>query len=296
MMSISFTKMNSQGNNFIVIDNTNNIFDPTPTNIKSLCAQKSVDCDQLLLLNTKTPKNISCRIFNNDASEALQCGNGLRAIMLYLKNSYGIDKTTIKIADITYQVNMQDENNIHVNMGAPSFLLDDIISSDERINVHLLSEKNYFETTVTKDNNQWSFSFAPVSMGNLHCVVFSQNCYDRREAISSILKDIFNSSSNIGFILNSNEFKKDPSVNLVLRVNERGAGWTKSCGSGAASAAAFMIKYISPEHDNDFMVKVEQQGGVLSVKWNPNLEKNDSHKPLYLSGPSKLEYVGEWSA
>ena len=296
MMSISFTKMNSQGNNFIVIDNTNNIFDPTATNIKSLCAQKSVDCDQLLLLNIKTPKNISCRIFNNDASEALQCGNGLRAIMLYLKNSYGIDKTTISIADIDYQANIQDENNIHVNMGAPSFLLDDIISNDERINIQLLSEKNYFEATVTKDNNQWSFSFVPVSMGNLHCIVFSKNSYDKREAISLILNDIFNSSSNISFILNSNEFKKDPSINLVLRVNERGAGWTKSCGSGAASAAAFMIKYVGTEQHNSFMVKVEQQGGILSVKWNPSLEKNNSHKPLYLSGPSKLEYVGEWSA
>ena len=295
-MSISFTKMNSQGNDFIVIDNTNNIFDPTPTNIKSLCAQKSVDCDQLLLLNIKKLKNISCRIFNNDASEALQCGNGLRAIMLYLKNSYDIGETTINIAGIDYQANIQDENNIHVNMGAPNFLLDNIVSSDERINVQLLPGKNYFEATVTKDNNQWSFSFVPVSMGNLHCIVFSQNSYDKRDAISSILNNIFNSSSNIGFILNSNELQQDPSANLILRVNERGAGWTKSCGSGAASAAAFMIKYICSEHHNDFMVKVEQQGGVLSVKWNPNLKKNDSHKPLYLSGPSKLEYVGEWGA
>ena len=221
------------------IDNTNNIFDPTATNIKSLCTQKSVDCDQLLLLNIKTPKNISCRIFNNDASEALQCGNGLRAIMLYLKNSYGINEATINIADINYEVNIQDENNIRVNMGAPSFLLDNIVSDDERINIQLLSEENYFEATVVNDSNQWSFSFAPISMGNLHCIVFSQNSYDKKEAISSILNNIFNSSSNIGFILNSNEFKRDPSVNIVLRVNERGAGWTKSCGSGAASAAAF---------------------------------------------------------
>ena len=295
-MPISFTKMNSQGNNFIVIDNTNNIFDPTPINIKSLCTQESVDCDQLLLLNIKTPKNIFCRIFNNDASEALQCGNGLRAIMLYLKNSYGVDETTINIDDINYQASIQDENNIHINMGAPSFLLDNIVSADEGINIQLLSRENYFEATVVKDNNEWGFSFIPVSMGNLHCIVFSQNSYDKKEAISSILNNIFNSSSNIGFILNSNEFKQDPSVNIVLRVNERGAGWTKSCGSGAASAAAFMIKYISSEHHNDFMVKVEQQGGVLSVKWNPTLEKNDSHKPLYLSGPSEFEYVGEWSA
>ena len=295
-MPISFTKMNSQGNDFIVIDNTNNIFDPTPTNIKSLCSQKSVDCDQLLLLNIKKLKNISCRIFNNDASEALQCGNGLRAIMLYLKNSYDIGETTINIAGIDYQANIQDENNIHVNMGAPNFLLDNIVSSDERINVQLLPGENYFEATITKDNNQWSFSFVPVSMGNLHCIVFSQNSYDKREAISSILNNIFNSSSNIGFILNSNELQQDPSVNLILRVNERGAGWTKSCGSGAASAAAFMIKHVGTEHHNSFMAKVEQEGGILSVKWNPNLEKNDSHKPLYLSGPSKLEYVGEWSA
>ena len=296
MILISFTKMNSQGNDFIVIDNTNNIFNPTPTNIKSLCTQKSVGCDQLLLLNIKTPKNISCRIFNNDASEALQCGNGLRAIMLYLKNSYGINEATINIADINYEVNIQDENNIRVNMGAPSFLLDNIVSDDERINIQLLSEENYFEATVVNDSNQWSFSFAPISMGNLHCIVFSQNSYDKKEDISSILNNVFNSSSNIGFILNSDEFKQDTSVNLVLRVNERGAGWTKSCGSGAASAAAFMIKYTNSQHHNDFMVNVEQQGGVLSVKWNPALGKNDSYKPLYLSGPSELEYVGEWSA
>ena len=34
----------------------------------------------------------------------------------------------------------------------------------------------------------------------------------------------------------------------------------------------------------------------LETEQNGNLGKNNSHKPLYLSGPSKLEYVGEWSA
>ena len=150
MMPISFTKMNSQGNNFIVIDNTNNIFDPTPTNIKSLCTQESVDCDQLLLLNIKTPKNIFCRIFNNDASEALQCGNGLRAIMLYLKNSYGIDKN---IQNIESNVNIAPKDRIFDENRLMYFLsrdaeITDVLSEKEKESLFQTNSIEYYLAQV----------------------------------------------------------------------------------------------------------------------------------------------------
>lgn len=82
--------------------------------------------------------------------------------------------------------------------------------------------------------------------------------------------------------------KKDPSKGLKIKVKERGAGWTKSCGSGATASAAFMIKYGLAEIDLQPPISVEQEGGVLEVSWEPG------QTSLRLSGPSEIEYDGVW--
>ena len=51
-MAINFTKMNSQGNDFIVIDVAHEIFIENQDNIKKICSMGEVGCDQLLLINT----------------------------------------------------------------------------------------------------------------------------------------------------------------------------------------------------------------------------------------------------
>lgn len=78
--SISFTKMSGQGNDFIVIDNSQG--DRTMEWKK--CAQKwcrrrtGVGADGLLLIEQSDSADFTLRIFNTDGSEAEMCGNGAR--------------------------------------------------------------------------------------------------------------------------------------------------------------------------------------------------------------------------
>ena len=86
---------------------------------------------------------------------------------------------------------------------------------------------------------------------------------------------------------------------LMMRVNERGSGWTKSCGSGATATGAFLLKLISlPEYGSRHIneIYLEQEGGTLKV------EKTRQKKPspgdeqhFYLIGPSTFEYNGIWN-
>ena len=53
-MQVPFTKMNSQGNDFVVIDNTGSLYQFDNKKIRSICSRDIIGCDQLLLLNIKT--------------------------------------------------------------------------------------------------------------------------------------------------------------------------------------------------------------------------------------------------
>ena len=294
-MSINFTKMDSQGNDFIVIESNLNDYDLNADFAKSISSRKSIGCDQLLLINTKLPQNVSCKIFNQDGTEAQQCGNGLRAIMLFLNTNYGITESVINIAGTPYSASIDSNDLITINMGSPVFITDALDNTDSRIDIQLSYKKNHFAVTVGSGVDNWTFAFLPVFIGNLHCVVFSPESYIKRDIISSILNKLFKNRINIPFILNPNEFRNNPSNSLVIRVNERGSGWTKSCGSGASAAAAFMIKFGEYDTRSNTTISVEQEGGLLSIIWDASLSKNSNeHKNLFLTGPSKIIYSGVW--
>ena len=99
-MQVPFTKMNSQGNDFVVIDNTNLLYQFNNKQIRSICSRDIIGCDQLLLLDIKDSNNVICEIFNQDGSSAQQCGNGMRAIMLFLNRKYNFFNSKIYIVAV----------------------------------------------------------------------------------------------------------------------------------------------------------------------------------------------------
>ena len=128
-MPINYTKMNSQGNDFIIIDITTEMFEETQENITKICSKGNIGCDQLLLINTSNIENVGCIIYNSDGTGACQCGNGLRAIMLYLNKKFSITESTITICDVNYKVHAMDKDKISVELGKPR--IENLISSKD---------------------------------------------------------------------------------------------------------------------------------------------------------------------
>lgn len=293
-MSIAFTKMNSQGNDFIIIDNTSQNIKFKPELILSLCSRETIGCDQLLIIKLGNNNSVECIIYNQDGTQAKQCGNGMRAIMLYLKTKFNFSSCSIIVGDIAYEARYVDENNISIDMGAPFFLLESPNSKDSS-DLTFESDNIVCHVVSSTENGKLSFSYAPILIGNFHCVVFSKDCYTHKEHISNILNSVYDDGANISFLLNYHELTSDPTINLIIRVNERGAGWTKSCGSAASAAGAFCIQNFLKDNHQKNSINVEQEGGTLKVNWGNVSESQNEATNLTLIGPSTYEYDNVWN-
>ena len=94
---------------------------------------------------------------------------------------------------------------------------------------------------------------------------------------------------NIGFIKNAADFMLDDKTILDIMVNERGAGYTDSCGSGATAAAICMFKLYELNHESrvaQSMIRVKQKGGILDIKKTYNPDE------FMLIGPSSFDGEG----
>ncbi len=279
-----YTKLNSQGNDFILIELNKHFDNFTIDDIKHYSRRDVIGCDQFFIVDASDRSNIFCDVYNQDGSKACQCGNGLRATMLFLNKKYSITKTNIIVCDVAYRAKINNKE-ISVDMGQASY----INIKDEYTNHKYSIKQSGIVVTIENISTRMSFSFIPLSIGNKHCVVFSDYCSKHKDEISSVIDEIFNKEMNVGFISNAQDFIIDGKATIDLVVNERGAGYTDSCGSGATAAAICMFKLYELEHEckvNSSSISVKQKGGVLSVikSYNPDRYK--------LVGPSAIEGEG----
>jgi len=276
MKNIQFTKMDGAGNDFMVIDGITQEIDLKPSQIRTLSdRKKGIGFDQLLLLESSKKPGIdfNYKIHNADGSEAEQCGNGARCLYLFVKNKQLCSKTEIKVETKNSVMRIKDgpDENITVDMGLPEF-------SPSKIPFKALQKKSFYQLPVGKEN----IKIGAVSMGNPHAVQIVENLN-----LAPVLTqgpiiekhDFFPKSCNAGFveIMNKNH--------ISIRVWERGAGETLSCGTGACAAAAVSIIWGLARSP----VTVSTRGGRLTVDWC------DQGQTLLLSGPARQVFCGEIS-
>ena len=279
-----YTKLNSQGNDFILIESDTTMPDISVANIIKYSSRDNIGCDQFFIIDTTDKKNIFCEVYNQDGSKACQCGNGLRATMLFLNRKYDILKTNLIVCGVSYEANIHNDK-ISINMGSPKYV--NILKSSNDSDYKITQRDLVVSIISVKDNIK--FSFIPLSIGNSHCIVFSENCNNYKDKICTILDDLFDSSMNIGFVKNADEFLKNSKTVIDLVVNEKGAGYTKSCGSGATAAAICMFKIYELENESKVFnsaITIKQEGGILNVnkKYNPDT--------FELIGPSSYDGEG----
>ncbi|CAL4043971.1 Diaminopimelate epimerase [Buchnera aphidicola (Tetraneura ulmi)] len=268
-----FSKMESLGNDFMVVDMTFKKYHFSTNEIVHLSNRNyGVGFDQLLLIEKSKLNNIDFfyRIFNANGEEVEQCGNGVRCFCFFLYKKKIIKKRIISVmtSKIKMICKILDNFEILVNMGKPNFIPKKIpfLANEEKkiYSLKIFEEKVYFSV---------------VSIGNPHCVLIVNeiDTYNVKK-IGSILEkhNLFPNKVNVGFfqILSRNK--------IILRVYERGVGETKSCGSGACAAVAVgIIRGLL-----DSKVSVILEGGVIKIFW-----KGLGHS-LFMSGPANHVYDG----
>lgn len=120
---LPFTKMQAQGNDFVIL---NGLHDELPelseTFARTITERRyGIGCDQLLVLlpyaNGDQTADALMRIFNNDGTEAANCGNGLRCVGDLLIRESGKESVSIALADRTVTAT-RGKTGIAVEMGA----------------------------------------------------------------------------------------------------------------------------------------------------------------------------------
>jgi len=145
MTALPFVKMQAQGNDFVILDGRQFVLPELSEPFIRRIAERryGVGCDQLLVMMADEVADCRLRIFNNDGSEAENCGNGLRCIGKILLKDDNIPSCNIKINGRKILAENGDYG-IRVHMGA-AIIAD---RSEAHVDVNLGNpHRVFFETT-----------------------------------------------------------------------------------------------------------------------------------------------------
>ena len=255
-MTIQFNKYQGAGNDFVIIDNRNNVFNPEDSAlINKLCDRRfGIGADGLILICASSQYDFEMKYFNSDGFIGSMCGNGGRCSAdfaiksgiagktLSFQAADGLHKAIAEDGIIRLQMNDPKEpylvnGSYFINTGSPHYV---IFRKDiDKIDVN--SEGKKF---------RWAEEFAP-------------------------------GGTNVNFV----ELTKD---GIYVRTFERGVEEeTLACGTGVTASA---ICAVLAGHLDTKTVRVKARGGNLSVSFNIS---GKSISDIWLSGPATFVYSGE---
>ena len=283
MPSIPFTKMHGLGNDFIVVSE----FAPhpplklSPQIARAWCDRRfGIGADQILVVGpaaqAHSQAHSKMEIWNSDGTTAEMCGNGIRAVALYLfdhapdglrgRSSYLIE-TGAGVLEVFIE-EMGEGREVRVNMGPPRVLAD---------------RPEKLETPLGV------FEFWEVNMGNPHAVFF----VPQGESLDELELE------KIGPVIEKHpRFPKRTNVEFVqvlqvggpgrirVRVWERGAGITLACGTGACASAVATIQ-ANCAGSPGVPLEVILPGGKLRLSWD-----GKKTGPVWMTGPALEVFSG----
>ena len=260
-MKLAFTKMHGAGNDFVVLDFTREAFTLDSTQLKKLADRhRGVGCDQILVVQKPDDgaADFRYRIFNADGGEVEQCGNGARCFVKFVHVRGLTRKPEIQVQTLggTIRPRLEADGEVTVDMGRPSK------PSLERLNVH----GRQVEASI-------------LSMGNPHAVQVVPDVASAPVTTQGPMLEVhprFPNRVNAGYMQVLGR------QHIALRVWERGAGETLSCGTGACAAVVAGIT----RGLIDSPVQVDTRGGTLTIAWA------GGDNPVSMKGPAVTVFEG----
>lgn len=263
---MKFTKMHGLGNSYIYVDLFNEqLEEATLPDLAIKVADKNtgIGSDGMILIGPSESADVSMRVFNNDGSEAMNCGNGLRCVAKFAyEKGYAIEPVfhiETRGGQVEATVHPDDQNRVTtvtINMGAPRL---------SRSQIPMLGSESEQVVDERFELNQTELHVTAVSMGNPHAVIFTEDI----ESIPLL---------EVGPALEKHErFPEWVNVEYVevvsedelhFRVWERGSGITQACGTGACAAVVAAI--LNGHSQKGKEVTVHLLGGDLHITWKDN--------------------------
>jgi diaminopimelate epimerase len=259
----AFTKMQGAGNDFVVLDCTRAAFALTREQVQRLADRHfGAGCDQVLVVEKpKQPRNdFGYRIFNADGGEVEQCGNGARCFVKFVHARGMTKKRELRVETPAGVIvpRLEDDGEVSVDMGTPareSPLVQPLEVAGVRVELAVLSLGNPHAVQLVADVDR-----APVTAQGPRIEHHPR----------------FPGRVNAGYMQVLDRHR------LRLRVWERGAGETLSCGTGACAAAVAGIA----RGLLDSPVRVETRGGALTIAWA------GGDNPVCMKGPAQAVFEG----
>jgi diaminopimelate epimerase len=273
-MNLKFTKMHGAGNDFVVLDGVRQSIALSPEQIRYIADRHfGIGCDQVLLVekSQRDDADFRYRIFNADGGEVEQCGNGARCFVRFVHDHKLTHKREIVVETRSGLISprLEVDGRVTVNMGAPIF---------EPVQIPFVSDSDAVNQPLEVDGEM--VLITAISMGNPHAVQVVMDVESAPVAKHGPLIESharFPKRVNVGFMQIVDR------EHIKLRVFERGAGETLSCGSGACAAVVAGIRHGLL----DATVHVATRGGTLSITWE------GERSPVLMTGPAISVFDGE---
>lgn len=255
MKTYSFYKYQGTGNDFVIIDNRENVFNSQDLDLViNLCDRKfGIGADGLILIENHIEYDFNLIYFNADGSKSF-CGNGSRCGVAFAKLLGIINTSTTFMA-------IDGVHEALINHETVKLKMKDV----ERIEY---IQNNFF-----------------IDTGSPHFIVY-QDDISNFDLVASAHKIRYNerfieNGTNVNFVSKKEDI-------LSIRTYERGVeGETLSCGTGATAVAlsAFIKHNLTPP------VSVNVRGGTLQIDFKAN--DNNHFTNIWLIGEAKKVYQGE---
>lgn len=273
---MKFTKMHGLGNSYIYV----NMFEEKLEEsilpelaVRVANINTGVGSDGMILICPSENAPVKMRVFNNDGSEAKNCGNGLRCVAKYAYEHKLVSDETFYIETLGGMMKATVHPNGHglvqtvtVDMGKPKLLRKDL---------PMLGNGEEMVVSEEFPLNKEYYRLTGVSMGNPHAVMFVENIEEAAvETIGPLIEkhEKFPEWVNVEFV------EIVSPTELHFRVWERGSGVTQACGTGACAAVVATILNKHTEQEKDIVVHL--LGGDLIINWRESGE-------VLMTGPAE---------